>query len=155
MSRTDEKGIRYFAKVCFLTALVLSTMIGTTGYALDRAIEGYSPVSYFTENIAERGSSDYQHQYKGAVYYFTSNEQLEMFKVQPEKYVPHFGAFCPYSLTLGRQQSIDPTNFKIVGGFLLLFHRTEEKDTFKLWNLEEDEKDLLKKAEEQFTLIRF
>ncbi len=148
-----EKKIR--ASILLLS-ITLFSLLSTSVYGSDYpAINGYSPVSYFTKNIAERGSSICQQEYNGNTYYFTSDEQIETFKSNPEKYIPHFGAFCPYSLTLGRQQPIDPTNFKVVGEYLLLFHRTEKSNSLDSWNLEEDEGALIKKAEEQYILMRF
>lgn len=134
---------------------VFVSMVCANSYAKDPAIDGYSPVSYFTKNIAEQGSPDYQYQYKDQVYYFVSEEQIDIFKARPEKYVPQFGAFCPYSLTLGKKTPIDPTNFKIVGDYLLLFHRTEKTDGLKLWNRDEDEQAMLMKAKGQHILMRF
>tara|TARA_R110002072_G_scaffold46082_7_gene127935 strand:+ start:19560 stop:20150 length:591 start_codon:yes stop_codon:yes gene_type:complete len=147
---------KYLAATVVLFSLFTATNYASAASVSDEpAIDGYSPVSYFTKNIAELGSADYQQEYKGKTYYFTSDEQIEIFLSQPEKYTPHFGAFCPYSLTLGRAQPIDPTNFKVVGDYLLLFHRTEESNSLDRWNLEDDEAALLEKAEQQYILMRF
>lgn len=140
-----------------LAAVLLATLFlaGQTVAEQDPAIQGYSPVSYFTKNSAEPGSPEHQYRYQDKLYYFTSAEQIELFKEQPEKYLPRYGAYCPYSLSLGRHVAIDPTSFKIVGGSLLLFHRSDEMDALKEWNSHKNEKKLLKEADDQFILLRF
>lgn len=140
-----------------LTATLLVSLAWAGGAVSQQnaAIQGYSPVSYFTKNIAEHGSSDHQFQYKDKLYFFTSPEQIKLFRAQPEQYLPRYGAYCPYSLTLGRHVAIDPTNFKIVDGSLLLFHRSDEMDALKEWNSSKNEKKLLKEADDQFILLRF
>ena len=111
-------------------------------------IKGYSPVSYFEHNRAERGKADHQYTYKNRVYYFTSAAQVETFKQTPDAYLPKFGEYCPYSLSLGRRVAIDPTNFKIQNDELLLFHSSVELATIDIPR----QQDILNKAEHQFKL---
>ncbi len=119
------------------------------------AIEGYSPVSYFTKNIAEQGSAEFAVHHRGNIYYLTSTEQIELFTKNPTKYRPKYKV-CPYSLILGRKVPLDPTNFKIVGGSLLLFHKTEKTDGLKLWNESPvDEQTLFELADKQYILFKF
>lgn len=120
------------------------------------AIEGYSPVSYFEEGHPERGSPEHAAVYNERTYHFTSEEQLARFEADPERYAPLFPDHCPYSLALGRQARIDPTRYKIVDGHLLLFHYSEEMDGLKAWeNHEDSERELLERANGQYTIFRF
>lgn len=114
-------------------------------------IQGFSPVSYFERNRPELGNSDYRYDYKNRVYYFTSAAQVETFKEAPEAYLPKFGEYCPYSLALGRRVAIDPTNFKIENGELLLFHSDIELATVDVPR----QQDIFDKAEHQFKLFDF
>ena len=119
------------------------------------AIQGYSPVSYFTWNIAEKGNPVFAADYNGKVYHLTSAEQAKEFQANPQKFVPLFAEYCPYSLALGRQVSIDPTNFKIIDGKLLLFHKSEEMDGLKQWNDHGNDQELLEKANQQYLRYTF
>ena len=119
------------------------------------AIEGYSPVSYFEEGQPEMGLPAFTAVYKNRTYRFTDAEQLEKFEADPEAYAPLFPNHCPYNLALGRKAKIDPTNFKIAGDDLLLFHRTEEMDGRERWNEHEDQDELLRRAESNYTLFEF
>lgn len=114
-------------------------------------IQGYSPVSYFEHNRAELGNSEYSVQYKKRLYYFTSASQVETFKKQPKKYIPRYGEYCPYNLALGRYVSIDPANFKIHNGKLLLFHNSVELSTVDL----PSQTSMLEKADKEFILLNF
>lgn len=114
-------------------------------------IQGYSPVSYFEKGHAERGTPQYSYIHKKRIYYFTSAKQVERFKNMPEAYAPKFGEYCPYSLALGRRVAIDPTNFKIHNGELLLFHHSVELATVDV----PSQRDLFDEAENQFELLRF
>lgn len=119
------------------------------------AISGYSPVSYFTEGRAERGSPEFSVAHDDETYYLTSREQVELFRADPDRYRPRHRA-CAYSLALGRVTPLDPTNFKIVGDTLLLFHRSEEKDGLLEWNESDiSEAELLRRADANVFLIEF
>ena len=82
--------------LCTLTSCLIYTNLSAEGTkSTDPAIEGYSPVSYFTKGIAEKGSPDYQVTNNGQVYYLVSAEQVDLFNANPEKYKPKFAAvFC-------------------------------------------------------------
>ena len=137
-------------------AVVWLSLIGalTPSMAQEVEIEGYSPVSYFTKGIAEKGSPRFSSKYRGKTYHFTSQEQIDMFSADPEHFVPRFGAYCAYSLSLGMTQPIDPTRFKIVGDLLLLFHYSEGKDARAAWE-KGDDQEQYDRATSGFTLLRF
>lgn len=66
-----------------------------------------------------------------------------------------FPNHCPYHLTLGRAVAIDPTNYKILDGQLLIFHKSEEMDGLEKWNSHDDEQELLRRAKSTWTLMEF
>lgn len=142
--------------------LLSGALFGTTVLAQDTstptvspAIGGYSPVSYFTKNKAELGSPEFSVEHNGRVYFLTSQEQVEIFAKNPDKYRPRHRA-CTYSLAFGMVLPLDPTNFKIVGDSLLLFHLSDEKDALLEWNSSElDEEELIRRADANLFLITF
>lgn len=115
------------------------------------AIQGYSAVSYFEKNAAEVGSAEFKVEHRGRTYYFTSNAQLDTFTQSPEAYMPKYGEYCPYSLALGRRVAIDPTNFKIHDGQLLLFHDSVELHSVDV----AEQRDIFERADRKFKLISF
>ena len=123
-------------------------------------LQGYSPVSYFEEGTPQKGSPDYQSSYRGNRYWFTSQEQKQKFDAAPADYAPAFPHHCPYNLALGRSLPIDPTNFKIIDGQLLLFHQSADLDGREQWEKavrseQVTDQELLKKAENNLMNLRF
>jgi len=144
-----------------VSAIFVFSVAGSSGSLLAQhsnnslTIQGYSPVSYFEHDRAEKGSPEFSATYNQRTYQFTSAEQLARFEANPQRYEPMFPHHCPYNLALGRQAAIDPKNFKIVNGNLLLFHYSEDMDGLEQWNAHDDEDELLERAKAQYTLFRF
>ena len=100
------------------------------------AIGGYSPVSYFENGRAEVGSPDHAVTHDGKTYHLTSASQAETFLANPEKYLPEHGGWCAFGTSKGEKFPVDPENFKIVDGRLLLFLKNDEVDARELWENE-------------------
>ena len=58
--------------------------------------------------------------HNGAAYYFASEADASTFKANPEKYLPSFGGFCAYGVSVGKKFDGDPLIYKIEGGRLHL-----------------------------------
>ncbi len=145
--------MQYIKRIFLVASLIL--LGGPQVNANDIAIEGYSPISYFTRGLAEKGHPRFAAIHEGKIYYLKNSEQMALFNQNPEKYVPALGAHCPYSLALGRDVAIDPERFKMIDGRLYLFHKSEELDALRAWNKAENQKELLERAEGRFELFRF
>jgi YHS domain-containing protein len=85
-------------------------------------LDGYDAVAFFTDNKPVKGEAKYQYNYQDAIYYFASQEHLDLFKSNPDKYKPQFGAWCAYAVSLGRIAPIDVNTFSIVDGRLFIQH---------------------------------
>ena len=85
-------------------------------------LDGYDAIAFFTDNKPVKGDAQFQFTYEGAIYCFASKEHLELFKSNPEKYKPQFGAYCAYAVSLGRTAPIDVNTFSIVNNRLVLQH---------------------------------
>lgn len=85
-------------------------------------LDGYDPVAFFTDNKPVKGDSKFQYMYNDAIYYFVSQEHLDLFKSNPEKYKPQFGGWCAYAVSLGRIAPIDVNTFSIVNDRLVIQH---------------------------------
>jgi YHS domain-containing protein len=84
------------------------------------ALKGYDPVAYFTAGEAVPGTDQYAYRWQGASYRFVSADNLERFKGEPEKYLPQYGGYCAYAMSLNRIADIDPDHWAIVEGKLYL-----------------------------------
>ena len=84
------------------------------------AIKGADPVAYFTEGQATEGSSQFQYQWSGATWQFTSAENRDRFAANPESYAPQYGGHCAWAVSQGSIAPIDPEAWAIVDDKLYL-----------------------------------
>jgi len=120
----------------FLLLLLLSTPLLAETKALlnlDKAglaIQGYDPVSYFTQTKPVKGKSEFKSIYHGAVYYFASAENKAQFDQEPAKYEPAYGGFCAYGVSRNKLVEIDPEAFQVMNGRLLLQYSKSIRSEF-------------------------
>lgn len=84
------------------------------------AVGGYDPVAYFTEGKPVEGRSDYELEWNGATWRFSSAENLAAFKADPEAYAPRYGGYCAWAVSQGYTASTDPTAWRVVDNKLYL-----------------------------------
>ncbi len=110
------------------------------------AIQGYDPVSYFTQGKAVKGKKEMAVLADGITYYFSTAENKELFKKNYTAYEPQYGGWCAYAMgAKGEKVEIDPETFKIINGKLYLFYNSFFNNTLKSWN--KDENNLKVKAD--------
>lgn len=119
----------------------LVNVAGPSGVALD----GYDPVAFFTDKRPVNGDHNISADYKGATYYFASEEHKSMFERDPEKYVPQFGGFCAFGVSKGGLFPVDVNTWQIIDGKLYLNLNPSMQAEF---NKGTDEK--IRKAEENW-----
>ena len=64
-------------------------------------LEGHDAVAYFTQGKAVKGNPEIKSIYQGATYLFASGEGKADFDKDPAKFVPQYGGFCAYGMSLG------------------------------------------------------
>ncbi len=112
--------------------------------------EGYDVVAYF-DGTAIEGNDRFTSLYEDAKYKFSSKENLETFKKNPDKYIPQYGGWCAYAMAInGDKVSINPETFEIRDGKLYLFYNKAFTNTLKSW-LEENPANLVKKADKNWS----
>ena len=84
------------------------------------AVHGFDVVAYFTEGRPTLGSAEHSLAHGGATYRFASAENLAAFEANPERYVPAYGGFCAYGVSVGKKFDGDPRAWRIVEGRLYL-----------------------------------
>ena len=114
--------------------VVLGLIVGIAGPAAGGAVapvpavnaqegiglKGYDPVAYFISRAPTQGSEQYSYVWKGITYLFASGENLQLFKADPEKYLPQYGGYCAYAISIDRIADINPSRWAIVNGKLYL-----------------------------------
>lgn len=127
-------------KVLAVFALLLSTFAlsqadrNSALYNLDQGIglKGYDPVSYFAEGGMSplKGSASFELEFKGVIYHFANQENLETFQTMPERYEPTFGGWCAWAMANGSRVDINPTIFTVNGNRLHFFISKRAKRNF-------------------------
>ena len=93
-------------------------------------IDGYSPVSYFTEGEPQLGQSEFSSEYEGVTYYFTSQSQVDLFEQEPTRYLPAHGGWCTLMMGgSGRRTPGHPESFVIIDDRLMLFWSGDTEET--------------------------
>lgn len=143
--------------ITLCTALILAVFTGTSqelqkSFNTDDskiALQGYSPVSYLDLGIAQKGLKEYKSTFEGLNYYFTSNEQKLTFDANPEKYLPQYGGYCAFGISVGAKFRVDPNKFIVKDGKYYLFLYDIEVDAQLLW-LQGKHNELVAKANENW-----
>jgi YHS domain-containing protein len=86
----------------------------------DGAIRGYDPVAYFIMGEPTAGKAKYATKWQGAIYRFSSADNLALFKSDPERYAPQYGGYCAYAMSRGAIATTVPEAWSIVNGKLYL-----------------------------------
>jgi YHS domain-containing protein len=113
--------------------LALTSEFNTTPGGV--AVKGYDVVSYFTDKKAMPGKPEFAYQYKGATWYFTSQDNLQLFKSSPETYSPQYGGYCAYAASLGQLADINAKSWTIKNNRLYLNYSNKVR---KLWQQDSD-----------------
>lgn len=81
-------------------------------------VNGFDTVAFFTESIAANGSPFITAEHRGVTYFFAKEENKKLFVQAPEKYLPQFGGFCAYGVTINKLLPIDITTWQVRDGKL-------------------------------------
>lgn len=84
------------------------------------ALNGYDVVAYFRDDKPVMGQRKFSYMWMKATWYFSSKENLELFKEEPQKYAPKYGGYCAYAVGNDYTYPADPLAWKIVDGKLYL-----------------------------------
>jgi len=135
----------------YALALVISRVVGHAQNVepVDKnkiANGGYDMVAYFTDNAAEKGTKDFTYEISGVKYLFSSVEHKNIFKKNPEKYLPVCDGYCAWGVAeKGKKVPVNPQTFKVIDGKLHLFFNGDFNgspfNTLPEWN--KNEKNLL------------
>jgi hypothetical protein len=94
------------------------------------AIEGFDPVTYFTDEKAIKGLPDFEAAEGGAVWRFQNAGNRDAFAANPEIYGPQFGGYDPIDIARGVAFAGNPRFFVVTGQRLYLFGREETRNAF-------------------------
>lgn len=100
------------------------------------AINGYDPVSYFSDDGPLEGKKDLTHDWQGATWRFASEENRQAFASNPDKFAPQYGGYCAWAVSQGYTASTDPLAWNITDGRLYLNYNQSVQTT---WLVEKED----------------
>ena len=112
------------------------------------ALRGYDAVAYIQDGTAVRGKADHSTLHDGAVYRFASAGHKAAFERDPARYLPAYGGFCAFGVSVGAKFDGDPEVFRVVDGRLYLNLNSEIQQKW-----EGDIKGNIKKADRNWKKI--
>lgn len=81
---------------------------------------GYDLVSYQNAKRPVRGNGHYLAENRGVTYLFSSSANQKLFEANPAKYLPAYGGYCAFGVSVGKKFVGDPEVWRIVDGQLYL-----------------------------------
>ncbi|HVF62640.1 MAG TPA: YHS domain-containing (seleno)protein [Casimicrobiaceae bacterium] len=84
-------------------------------------LKGYDPVGYFTEGRPMKGLAQFNYDFDGERYLFSSAANRDRFAAHPERYAPQFAGYCTGSMSRGVRNEADPEAWIIADGRLYVF----------------------------------
>ena len=114
-----------------------------------KAIRGYDPVAYFSEGKPVKGDDKLMYKWNNATWYFSSQQNLDLFKANPEKYAPQYGGYCAFGLSNGYKAPTDADAWTIDNGKLYLNYNKSVREE---WNKER--KQRIAKADKNWPEVK-
>ncbi len=146
---------KIFVTLFFGLILSLSTYAQQIDYNTKKGfvVHGYDVTEYFNDK-AIKGNSKYVATYDNVKYKFFSQENLDKFNSNPDKYMPQYGGYCAYAIALkAKKIGINPKTFEIRDNKLYLFYNSMGINTLKKW-IEKDAEKLVIKADKNWLTIK-
>jgi YHS domain-containing protein len=118
------KKIIIVAGLVMLSSLQLIAQKAEVFNTNGQAIRGYDAVAYFTEGKPVKGDEKFVYNWKNANWYFSSKQNLDSFKINPEKFAPQYGGYCAYGMSQGHKAPTDADAWTIVDDKLKTKNKT-------------------------------
>lgn len=112
------------------------------------ALQGYDPVAFHSISKAVKGNPSIAAEYRGYKYLFSSEANKATFEKDAERYLPAYGGYCAYGISLGVLFPVEIETWEIINGRLVLQYSLDIKQKF-----EEDKDENLLKANKNWLKI--
>lgn len=113
------------------------------------AIRGYDVVAFHTDARATKGSEKFIYHWKDTNWLFANQENLDMFKKEPEKYAPQYGGYCAYGTADGHKAPTETDTWTVKDNKLYFNYN---KKVQQIWN--KDQVGYIEKADKNWVEIK-
>lgn len=94
------------------------------------ALQGYDPVAFHTAGKALKGNAVIASEYGGYRYLFYSEANKATFEQQSQKYLPAYGGYCAYGVSIDVLFPVEIDTWEIIDGRLFLQFSQAVKQKF-------------------------
>ena len=141
-------------RLLLLTALLVSAAVTYAQkpeiFTTDgKAIRGYDPVAFFKQSMPVKGADSLSYSWKDAQWLFSSKENMESFKANPDAFCPRYGGYCAYGTSAGHKSPTQTETWTIVDNKLYFNDNSKVKE---MWL--KDQKTLIEKADQQWPEVK-
>jgi hypothetical protein len=120
----------FLVLVSFLVSCSQNSDLVTNTIPEANAISGYDPVAYFTESKPVLGSEDLYYVWNNSKWLFSSHENMELFKKDPEQYTPQYNGYCAFAQSRNKCVEVNPVAWAIVDGKLYFTYNLSIKNAW-------------------------
>jgi YHS domain-containing protein len=118
------------ASLALATTITWAKDLVNCDAASKTGLQGYDPVAFFTDARATKGSPLITGEHKGVTYLFASEEHKAVFAKDPEKYLPAYGGYCAYGVSINKLFPVEIDTWEIVDGRLVLQYNQDIRHKF-------------------------
>ena len=104
-----------------LAADEYNTATGLTAAGAPLGLHGVDPVAFIEIGNRIEGSAVHTAVHDGVAYYFSSEANKAAFEKSPSRYLPQFGGFCTFGVSVAKKFDGDPRYAAVEDGKLYVF----------------------------------
>ena len=98
-----------------------NTATGLTAAGAPLGLHGVDPVAFIEIGNRIEGTAAYTAVHDGVAYYFSSEANKQAFEKSPSKYLPQFGGFCTFGVSVAKKFDGNPRYAAVENGKLYVF----------------------------------
>jgi len=98
-----------------------NTATGLTAAGAPLGLHGVDPVAFIKLGNRIEGSAAYTAIHDGVAYYFSSEANQQAFERAPTRFLPQFGGFCTFGVSVAKKFDGDPRYAAVENGKLYVF----------------------------------
>ena len=125
-----KRIIATVASLALATTLTLAKELINADAASRTGLQGYDPVAFFTDAKPAKGNPAITAEFDGVTYFFASEKHKTAFIKSPQKYLPAYGGYCAYGVSVNRLFPVEIDTWEIVDGRLILQYDQATKRKF-------------------------
>ena len=125
-----------------------NTATGLTAAGAPLGLHGVDPVAFIKHGNRIDGSAAYTAVHDDVAYYFSSEANRQVFEKAPSRYLPQFGGFCTFGVSVAKKFDGDPRYAAVENGKLYVFLNEEIFTAFQ-----KDRAGTIAKAEKSWRRI--